>query len=194
MILLGIALLVGGMALSVGAPSDARAASLLAERGVITTATVSDLSVREGGRYSGPIAVADVEFLDEFGLLKESSGITYCGEAEDVSVGDEVEITYDPEQVAPTQFAECEQSQEITIPLVIGIIVIGAGTLCVLWAWRASGWRRRWWGIATLIVGILFAGTSFEEDCRCSELVYTGAALIVIGTVPLIAPRFRPNT
>lgn len=187
--LLGIALFVGGMAVSIGAPSDAREARVLAERGISTTATITDLSVRGGGRRSSPYAVADVEFQDEFGLPAESSGIIYCGEHEEISVGDEVEITYDPEEVAKPQFTECPHSQEITIPLVIGIVVLAAGTLCVLWAWRGRGWRWRWAGIAPLILGILFVGTSFQDDGQYAELIYTGAALIIIGAVPLVAPR-----
>ncbi|HJR44588.1 MAG TPA: hypothetical protein VJ927_03200 [Actinomycetota bacterium] len=189
MMLIGIALLVGGMAVSVGAPFEAREARLLADRGIETIATITAIDIRGGGRNSSPYAVADVAFQDEFGLRQEPPGIIYCGEPEDISVGDEVEITYDPEEVAPPQFTECPQSQEITIPLVIGAVVIAAGTLFVLRAWWARGWRKRWWGIAILVLGIGFTGTSFEEDCRCQEMVYTGVALIVIGTVPLVAPR-----
>lgn len=191
--IIGIALLIGGMALSIGAPSDARDARVLAERGVDATAVVTDLSIRGGGRGSSPHAVVDVEFEDELGLSQESSGIIYCGEPEAISVGDEVEITYDPEEVAPPQFTECPQSQEITIPVIIGIVVIGAGTVLVLWGWGSNGWRRRWWGILWLILGILFSGTSFEDDCGCPELIYTGGALVVIGVVPLVAPRKRPT-
>jgi hypothetical protein len=47
--------------------------------------------------------------------------------------------------------------------------------------------------VPILIVGILFAGTSFEDDCRCPELVYTGGALVILGTAPLVAPR-KPET
>ena len=104
-------------------------------------------------------------------------------------MADEVTITYDPDEVAPSQFTECPQRQEITIPFIIGIAGIAAGTLCVLWGWKAKGWRNRWCGIPILIVGILFAGTSSEDECRCPEFVYTGGALIAIGTVPLVAYR-----
>ncbi|MDQ4025772.1 MAG: DUF3592 domain-containing protein [Actinomycetota bacterium] len=186
--ILGIAFLVGGMAVSIGAPADAREARLLAERGVETTATVTDVTIRRGP--SGKeYAVADLEFRDESGSSRQSSDVVYCEEPEAISVGDGVEITYDPEEVAATQFADCEQSQEITIPLLIGIAALAAGTVCVLWAWRASHWRRRWWGIAILTVGAVLAGASFDDDCECSEFVYTGAALVVIGTAPLVAPR-----
>lgn len=191
MIFLGIVLLIGGMALSVGAPSEAREARLLAERGVDTTAIITELSVRGGGRQSSPYAVVDVEFQGELGLSAQSPGIIYCGEPEEISVGDEVEITYDPEEVAHTQFTECPQSQEITIPLIIGIAVLAAGTSCVLWAWKGRGWKRRWLGIPPLILGVLFVGTSFQDDGQYAELIYTGSALIIIGAAPLVAPRRR---
>ena len=187
--LIGIALLVGGMAVSIGAPSDARDARVLADRGIDVPATITDLSIREGGRYSSPYAIVDIEFEDEFGVPQEASGIIYCGEPEDISMSEEVEITYDPEEVAPPQFTDCKQSQEITIPLIIGIVVIAAGTVCVLWDWRARGWGRRWWGIPIFILGILFAGASLEGDFSYPELVYTGAALTVIGFVQVVAPR-----
>ncbi len=190
MMILGIAFLVGGMAVSIGAPADAREARLLAERGVETTATVTDVTIRRGPS-GGAYAVVDLEFRDGSGSSEQASGVIYCGEPEEISVGDGVEITYDPEGVAATQFAECEHSQEITIPLLIGIAALAAGTLCVLWAWRANRWRRRWWGIAILTVGVVLAGASFDDDCSCQDFVYTGAALVVIGTVPLVVPRRR---
>ena len=188
--ILGIAFLVGGMAVSIGAPADAREARLLAERGVETTATVIDVTVR---RYpsGGDYAEVDVEFRDESGSVEQSLDIIHCGGPEAISVGDGVEITYDPQEIAAPQFAECEHSQEITIPLLIGVAALAAGTLCVLWTWRAARWRRRWWGIAILIVGAVFTGASFDDNCDCSDVVYTGAALVVIGTVPLVAPRRR---
>ena len=191
MMIIGIAFLVGGMAVSVGAPAEAREARLLAERGTETTATVTDVTIERAGGLTSDYAVVDLEFRDASGSSRWSFDVIYCGEPEAISVGDVVEITYDPEEVAAPQFAECEQSQEITIPLIIGIAALAAGTLCVLWAWRASRWRRRWSGIAILIVGVVFAGASFDDDCGCSEVVYTGAALVVIGTVPLVAPRQR---
>lgn len=187
--LIGIALLVGGMAVSIGAPSDARDARALAERGIDVPATITELSLRDGGRYSSEYAVVAVEFEDEFGVTWEASGIAYCGEPEDISTTEEVEITYDPEGDAPPQFTDCPQSQEITIPLVIGVIVIAGGTVCVLLGWRANGWKRRWWGIPILIVGLVFGAASLEGDCECSNFRYTAAALVIVGTVPLFAPR-----
>ena len=189
MMVLGIAFLVGGMAVSIGAPADAREARLLAERGVETTATVTGVTIRGLGPSSDPYAEVDVEFRDESGSVERSPDVVYCGEPEAISVGDDVTITYDPQEIAAPQFAECEHSQEITIPLIIGIAALAAGTGCVLWAWRASRWRKRWWGIAILIVGAVFTGASFDDDCDCPEVVYTGGALVVIGTVPLVAPR-----
>ena len=189
MVILGIALLVLGMAVSIGAPSDAREARLLAERGIETTATVSHVTIREALGSGSPYAVVDLEFRDESGSVEQALGVIYCGEPEAISVGDGLEITYDPEEIAAPQFTECEHSQEITIPLLIGIAALAAGTFCVLRVWRATRWRKRWWGIAPLIVGAVFVGASFDDDCSCSEVVYTGGALVVIGTVPLVAPR-----
>lgn len=186
--ILGIAFLVLGMAVSIGAPADAREARLLAERGVEAPATVTAVTIRTGPS-SDTYASVDVEFRDEFGLLEESLDVIYCGEPEAISVGDRVKLVYDPQEVAAPQFAECEHSQEVTIPLIIGIAALAVGTGCVLWAWRASRWRRRWWGIAILVVGAVFMGSSFDDDCSCRDVVYTGGALVVIGTVPLVAPR-----
>lgn len=191
MIIIGIAFLVGGMALSVGAPADARQARLLAERGIEATATVTDVTIESAGGLTSDYAVVDVEFRDESGSVERALDVIYCGEPEAISVGDDVEITYDPEAVAASQFAECEHSQEIAIPLIIGIAALAAGTFCALWAWRASRWRRRWWGIGILIVGAVLAGASFDDNCECPDFVYTGAALVVVGTVPLVAPRRR---
>ena len=83
----GIAFLVGGMAVSIGAPADARDARALADRGVRTTATVTDGEVRDGiGRGSDPYLVADVEYVDELGAPARAEGVVYCGEPEDLAV------------------------------------------------------------------------------------------------------------
>lgn len=187
MMLVGIALLVGGMAVSIGAPADAREARLLAERGIETTATVAGVTLRPTRDY----AVADLEFRDDSGSSQQWFDMIYCGEPEAISVGDEVAVIYDPEDVASPRFAECEQSQEIMIPLLIGVGGIAAGTICVLWSWRAVGWRKRWRGIVVLVVGAVLAAASFDDNCECREFVYTGVALVVIGTAPLVA--YRPS-
>lgn len=191
---LGIALLVGGMAVSVGAAADARDARVLADRGVETTAEVSDVTTHSHGGGSTH-SHADVEFTDEVGLRQEGLDIAYCGEPDGVEVGDQVEITYDPEMTydpeaaALPQFSECPQSQALAIPVAIGVVALAGGTVAVLLAWRAGGWKRRWVGIPIALLGILFAGTSFDDSCGCAEFVYTGASLVVIGVVPLVAPR-----
>lgn len=189
MMFLGIVLMVAGLAVSVGAPAEARDARVLAARGMETTATVTKVTIKGGGKSSSRHAVVDVDYEDSFGVPVTASGVIYCGDGDEIAIGDKVEITYDPEEQAPTQFTACPQSQAIAIPTIIGIVVLAAGTICVLWGWRARGWKRRWWGIALAILGILFAGTSSQDDCNCSELVYTGVALVVVGAVPLVAPR-----
>lgn len=189
MMIAGIALLVGGMAISVGAPIEAREARVLAERGVETTATVADVELRRLRRNT--YAEVDLEFSDEFGLSQEAENVIYCGDEDDLAVGDEVGVTYDPDEVVPAQFTECPQSQEVTIPVIIGTVALIAGTILVLRRWSAGGWRRRWLGVPILIVGVLFAGTSFEDDCGCQEFVYTGAALVVLGVAPLLGPRIQ---
>jgi hypothetical protein len=189
MMFLGIVLMVAGMAVSVGAPAEARDARVLEARGVETTATVTSVDIRGGGKNSSPYAVVDLDYEDEFGLPVTAAGVIYCGEEDDIVVGGKVQITYDPEEQAPAQFTACPQSQAIAIPTIIGVVVLAAGTVCVLWGWRAGGWRRRWWGIGLVLLGILMAGASSEDDCNCTELVYTGAALVVVGAVPLVAPR-----
>jgi hypothetical protein len=182
----GIAFVVGGMALSVGPAADARDARTLADRGVETTATVVGGEIRK--ESGDPYAVVDVEYLDELGASTRANGIVYCGEPGDVAVGDEVVVTYDPEEIVPAQFSECEHSQESTIPLVIGIVGLAIGTAMVLRSWWTRRWRRRWSvGIPLVILGILVVGTSFDPGY--AELVYTGGALIVIGVVPMVAPR-----
>lgn len=189
LLIAGIAFLVGGMAISIGAPADAREARALAERGVTTVATITDGELREGiGRGSSRYAVLDVEYVDEFGVVSQADGIIYCGEPEDVAVGDELEVTYDPEDLVPAQFSQCEHSQEITIPLVIGIAALLTGTILVLRDWWTRGWKRRWLvGVPLVILGLLFIGTSFDPGYQ--ELIYTGSALVLIGIVPIVVPR-----
>lgn len=189
MMVLGIALFVLGMAVSIGAPSDAHDARLLEARGVDTSATVTEVAIRRLTRRTSSFAEVDVTYEDEFGLPREESDIAYCGEPDEIAVGNEVEITYDPEEVAPARFVECPGSQEVTIPLVIGVVVLGAGTMVVVAALRARGLRHRWLGIPIAIVGILFGGTALDEECRCQEAIYTGGALVVIGTAGLVFPR-----
>lgn len=184
MMLVGIALLVGGMAVSIGAPADAREARLLAERGIETTAAVTDVTLRSSPEY----AVVDLEFRDESGSFRQSSDMIYCGEPEAISVGDEVAVIYDAEGVARPQFADCEQSQEIAIPLLIGVGGTAAGTFCLVWAWKAKRWSRRWWGIPIFAVGVVLAAASFDDDCDCGEFVYTGVALVVVGAAPWVDP------
>lgn len=181
---IGIALLVGGMALSVGAPTEAREARVLADRGVGAEATITEARAGRLDRVE-----VDVEFEDEFGLSRRAEGIVYCGEPEEVAVGETAEIIYDPDGAVPAQFTRCPQSQEITIPLVIGVVVLAAGTIVLLLRWKRVRWRRRWWGLALLVVGVAFVGASFEDACECREMVYTGVALTVLGTVPIVAPR-----
>ena len=189
MMLLGIALFVLGMAVSIGAPSDANDARLLAARGVDTTATVTDVTIRQLSRRTSSFAEVAITYEDEFGLTQEETGIPYCGEPDEVAIGKKVGITYDPEDVVETRFAECPGSQEVTIPLIIGVVVLGAGTFVILAAWRARGLRRRWLGVPIAIVGVLFMGTALDEECRCQEAIYTGGGMTIIGTAGLILPR-----
>ncbi len=189
MMFLGIVLMVAGMAVSVGAPAEARDARVLAARGVETIATVTKVDIKGGGRGLSRHAVVDLDYEDSFGIPATASGVIYCGDEDELTVGDKARITYDPEEQVPEQFTACPQSQAITIPTIIGVVVLAAGTVGVLWGWRGGGWKRRWLGIPLVILGILFAGTSSQEDCNCTEFVYTGAALVVVGAVPMVAPR-----
>jgi hypothetical protein len=189
MMVLGIALFVLGMAVSIGAPSDANDARLLEARGVDTTATVTDITIRRLSRRTSSFAEVVVTYEDEFGLPREESDIAYCGEPDEIAVGTEVELTYDPEEVVSARFVECPGSQETTIPLIIGVLVLGAGTLLVVAALRARGLRRRWLGVPIAVVGLLFGGTALDEECRCREAVYTGGALVIIGAAGLVFPR-----
>ncbi|MFP5353245.1 MAG: hypothetical protein ACLGIB_11880 [Actinomycetota bacterium] len=193
MMLLGIALFVLGMAVSIGAPSDANDARLLEARGVDTTATVTDVTIRQLTRRTSPYAEVAIAYEDELGLPREDSGLPYCGEADEAAVGMEVEITYDPDDVVEPRFVECPGSQEVTIPLVIGVVVLGAGTFTILAAWRARGLRRRWLGVPIAIVGVLFMGTALDEECRCREAIYTGGGLAIIGTAGLVLPRKKTS-
>ena len=188
--LLGIPLLVLGMALSFGAPTEAREARLLAYRGVDTEATVTDVTIRGGGGGLSRHARVDVSLRDEFGLSAKAADVIYCGDYEAIRVGDTVAITYDPEGEARAQFTECPQSQEIAIPVMIGVVVLGAGTICVVLSWLKNGWRRRW-AIPILILGILLVRASLEEECQCQDFIYTGASLVVTAAVPLATPRRR---
>lgn len=75
-----------------------------------------------------------------------------------------------------------------TVLLVIGIVAVALGTLVVLRAWRAAGWRWRRAGIAMAIIGGIAAAASFSENCDCGELLYFNVALVVIGVVAQFAP------
>ena len=187
--LLGIALFVLGMAVSIGAPSDANDARLLESRGVDTIATVTDVTIRQLTRRTSSYAEVELTYEDEVGLAQEESGIPYCGEPDEVAIGMEVEITYDPEGEVEPRFVRCPGSQEVTIPLIIGVVVLAGGTFVILAAWRERGLRRRWLGVPIAIVGVLFMGTALDEECRCREAVYTGGGLAIIGAAGLVLPR-----
>ena len=189
MMLLGIALFVLGMAVSIGAPSDANDARLLEARGVETTATIMEVEIRQLSRRTSSFAEVDLTYEDELGLTRHETDIPYCGERDEVAVGTEVELVYDPEEVVTPRFVQCPGSQEVTIPLIIGVVVLGAGTLVIVAAWRARGLRRRWLGAPIAIVGLLFMGTAVDEECRCREAIYTGGALVIIGAAGLVVPR-----
>jgi peptidoglycan/LPS O-acetylase OafA/YrhL len=71
---------------------------------------------------------------------------------------------------------------------VIGVAALLIGTIIVLRFWWTRNWARRWSiGAASLILGVLFVGTSLDSEY--AEAVYTGGALVVIGVVPMVAPR-----
>lgn len=181
--------MVGGMAVSIGAPSDARTARRLDEHGIQAAATVVDVVIHRRPS-ADPIAGLELEFEDEFGQAQRTT-MNYCGDASRHGIGDEVEIRYDPDDPKITNFVECNYPTDETVALIIGVIAIVIGTLLVLFVWNAWGWRRWWIGIPVAIFGALFAGTSFEEDCACGEAIYISAALVLIGLAAVVGSRFK---
>jgi hypothetical protein len=178
---LAIAFLIGGMAASIGASADARTVSLLNDRGIHTTAKVVGGRVeRVGGNR---IATLDLEFQDEFGLTAEASR-GYCGDPEEKQVGDEIGIVYNPDDTTVVLYEDCHYSATEYVAVTIGIVALILGAFLTLRAWRSSGWKRhRVVGIPLVILGVLFIGTAYSEDCNCREASYTGAAMVIIGGV-----------
>ena len=178
---LGLALFIGGMAVSVGAPADARTARYLADHGVHTTATVTGVDENGGGSRSNTTFL-DLEFKDEFGL-SEGARFGYCDDRS-WEIGDRVDIIYNSDDPTEMHFADCDYPTQETVAFFIGVAALALGTFVTLRAWRSSGWKlRRAVGIPLVILGVLFIGTAYSEDCNCRELAYTGAGMIVIGAV-----------
>jgi hypothetical protein len=176
---LGIALLVGGTAVSIGATADAETTKFLEKNGVSAIAKVA--AVRDDVRQtaSGSTAGLDLEFKDEFGLSAEAT-VPTCGERPARAVGDKVEILYDPDEVTVAQLQECPQSQATWL-LIVGVIAIGLGILSALRAWSWSGWRHRRWGIPLAVLGAIVGAMSFDVNCSCGGIIYISAALVIIG-------------
>ncbi|HVF52841.1 MAG TPA: DUF3592 domain-containing protein [Actinomycetota bacterium] len=187
---LGPILLVVGMALTIGPTAEARDGSALLDHGVPATGTVIDKTIKTGGRYSSRYAILDVLYTSDIGLPEEVS-LPWCGEPEDLSIGDDVPVLYDPDDLTNAGFTDCPFETEGMGYLIVGIVLLVLGTAGVLKAWQAGGWKRRRWPVALAILGLLIAAASFSEDCECREFVYTGGALIILGIVPVVAGRDR---
>jgi uncharacterized membrane protein len=195
--IMAIAFLVIGMALTVGPGVEARETRRLEEAGERTMATVVDEFVTDRGRRLGTEIRLAVEFSDEFGIPYDAT-IKYCGEPGDKVPGDEVEIVYDPESLeiiddpnkTPlVRYTGCGFIKEPLLLMSFGGVALVVGTVLVLWVWKGSGWKRRRIGIVLVVIGLFTGAASFSENCDCQELVYTSAAVVVIGAVPMIAGR-----
>jgi len=186
---LGIALLVGGMALSIGAPGEAKVTNRLADVGLHTSATVTEEALSRQGA-GNTIVRLTIEFQDEFGLTTEGTEI-YCGEPEDKAVGDAVGVVYDPDDPEVFRFDECKHLSESGPLLIGGVVALTLGAAVILLAWRRTGWRLGFWGIPIALIGVVFIGASIDDSCECEEGLYFGIALAVIGTVGCAGRAFR---
>jgi hypothetical protein len=188
---LAAAFFIGGFAASIGAPADARTAQRLESVGVHTAATITDRRTDRSGAAS--FAKLDVAYQDDAGSSYEES-LDYCGSLADLPVGETIEIVYDPDDPKVFHYADCNYPAHETIAFVAGLLALILGTFLVLRAWRFSGWKlRRWVGIPLVILGFLFAATSFTDDCGCAELIYTGGALMLIGLVAQFGRQNRAH-
>lgn len=182
----GIALLVLGMALSIGPAAEERLARVLEERGVHSTATVEGKTIKTGGRSRSSYPVLDIEFLTDIGFHEEN-GLIFCGEIEEYEVGDEIEVIYDPEDPANVNFVECHRVEEMSWLSMIGVGALAAGGFFVLKDWHGARWKRgRLVGAPLALVGFLFTGASFDPNCACPETLAFGVALAGIGVVAVI--------
>lgn len=181
---LAIAVLVLGMALAAGASDGARAARVLDYRGEVATATVTLTDV---GPEASRLAI---EFSDDIGF-SSATEVASCDAVEDVRAGDRFAVVYDPDDLSIAHPQGCSLSTQGTLGLLVpGVALIVVGTFLVLRSWSGSGWRRRWIGIPFALFGLLIGATALtERDCFCLELVYFGAALVVIGVAAQVAPR-----
>lgn len=182
--LLGLALLAGGLALSAGPTGEARRERALLDEGVETSATVE----RARGAY------LDVAFTDERGRSRTAS-VPSCGDRADEQAGDGVEISYDPDDPAVARLSDCPRDSALvtTILLGVGVVALCGGTVVVLRAWRASGWRWRLVGVPLAVVGALFVATSRAPDCYCNEMIYFGGSLVVVGLGGLLGREPAPG-
>ncbi|MEA2433859.1 MAG: hypothetical protein QOG54_1316 [Actinomycetota bacterium] len=181
-------LFVIGFAMTIGAPSDARKAQTLVDSGVHTTATITGGSTRRFGPGRVESFTVDIEFQDDIGFTVTDS-FPYCGDPDTTQAGDKVEIVYDPDDTENVEFAQCRHSTNETVAFFIGLVTLVIGTFAILWRWRTGGWKHRRWGIALMVLGLFFGAASFAENCECKELVYSSAALVVLGTVPQFGRR-----
>ncbi len=181
--ILGLAFLIGGLAVTVGAGEPAGDARLLAHKGEVAEARVENMRRDERGND-----LVDVSYPDDIGFSAQAT-IQQCAEISPVVIGDRIEIVYDADDLTRAQATACENpTSSNPILLAIGIISLTLGAYWLLKAWAFSGWRWRRMGIALAIIGVLFAGAAFAEDCYCIEFVYFGAALVLIGVVAQVSP------
>lgn len=179
---LGIALLVGGMAVSIGAGAEAETERILAERGEEAPATIVDVS------DDTTPATLDVKFDDEFGLSAEAS-FDVCDEATG-DVGDKITVIYNPDDTSSARAEACDLSTgPQPVLAAIGITSLAAGTFVILRVWKRSGWKRRRIGIPIALLGVMFIGAAVSEGFYYLELAYTGVALALIGAVAQFGRR-----
>lgn len=73
-----------------------------------------------------------------------------------------------------------------TVMLAIGIAAIASGAFVIARLWRPSGRRRFVLGTILVLLGVFVGAASLDDTCECGEMIYTGAALVVIGGSGLI--------
>jgi hypothetical protein len=187
------ALLVLGLALTVGPSSEAGEKEILDERGEIATATVQRSFIVEtklGPGVGGKHVEEDVSFETYVGF-PVAARLKDCDDRKPDPPGTEVEVVYDPE--APEEHvrfvdAACPETE---ISNALPFTIAGAMVLAIGYLWWAIRWQRQGWkwlgaAISILILGGFVTAAAFSENCDCRAMAWTSAPLAMLGATAII--------